>query len=113
MSSQSWDAVEDLLDAAGAAVYDHIYTGGDGVIPGGVIDYRYSGLILLSQNSNNHQQTWGVLGAAISALTDYMLAQKEQGYDPSFVDFMVYDGPNQVATANFGPSTVGGSDRLS
>ena len=108
MSSQSWEAVEDLLDAAGAAVNDHIYTAGDGVIPEGVIEYRSSGLILLSQNSNNHQQTWGVLGAAISALTDYMLAQKEQGYGPSFVDFVVYDGPNQVATASLGPNTVGG-----
>ena len=104
---QSWNGIDDFLDAVGAVIKDQIRTGGDGTVPGGLISYQSPGLLVLSQNANNHQQTWGVLGASIYALSEYMLDQKGQGYSPSFVEFLIYDGPNQVANATFRPRTYG------
>lgn len=104
---QSWNGVDDFLDAVGVAIRVDIRTTGDGDVPGGLITYQSSGLVIISQNANNHQQTWGVLGAGIAALSDYMLAQKEKGYSPSSVEFLIYDGPNQVANATFRPKIYG------
>lgn len=100
---QSWNGVDDFLDAIEAAIRDRIRTTGDKTVQGGKITYQSAGLTMTSQNANNHQQTWGVLGAGISALAEYMLAQKEHGYSPSSVAFLIYDGPNQVANATFRP----------
>lgn len=100
---QSWNGVDDFLDAVGAAIRDQIRTTGDTTVPGGMITYQSPGLVMISQNANNHQQTWGVLGAGISALSEYMHAQKGHGYSPSSVAFLLYDGPNQVANATFKP----------
>lgn len=100
---QSWNGVDDFLDSIGAVVKELIRTRGDIVIPGGMATYQAPGMTMISKNANNHQQTWGVLGAAISALSEYMLAQKGRGYSPSSVAFLIYDGPNQVGSATFGP----------
>lgn len=105
---QSWNMVDDFLDSIGAVIRNEIRTAGDSLIPGGLITYQNAGLLLRSQNANNHQQTWGVLGSGVSALSDYMIDQKNQGYTPSFVTFLLYDGPNQVANATFSPRTLYG-----
>lgn len=44
-------------------------------------------------NTNNHQLTWGVLGAAIDALRDYM-SQAVTGPGESW--FSIFDGQNEV-----------------
>ena len=102
---QSWNEVDDFLDAVGAAIKVQIRTAGDGLIPGGMIQYQNTDLMMISQNANNHQQTFGVLRESITALLEYMRAQKKYGYSPSFVEFNTYDGPNQVANATFRPKT--------
>lgn len=104
---QSWNGVDDFLDAVGAAIKDQIRKKGDTTIRDGMSTYQTPGLMMISQNANNHQQTWGVLGAGISALSEYMRVQKGQGYSPSSVAFLIYDGPNQVGNATFGPKVYG------
>ena len=49
-------------------------------------------------NANNHQTTWGVLGAACSALADFI---SQRGAFSSLT-FQIYDGANQVATGTAG-----------
>ena len=56
-----------------------------------------NGFGLLTWDSNNHQQTWGVLGAALEALEDYM---RGAGYGQ--VLFTIVDGPNQVGEGMLG-----------
>ena len=72
---------------------------GDGVIPGGIFSFSFDGLAWKSVNANNHQQTWGVLGAAINALEDFMVKKKTFGT----VAFEIWDGGNQVARAYLAP----------
>ena len=50
---------------------------------------RHSGLSSL--DANNHQQTYGVVGAAISVLRYYM---ERNGY--CVASFDIFDGENQV-----------------
>lgn len=65
---------------------------GDGVIRSGHYEYDFSGGInFRTWNANNHQQTYGVVGAAISALRDFM-----DKFEYAAVDFEVWDGGNQV-----------------
>ena len=49
--------------------------------------------MLRMANTNNHQLTWGVLGAAIDALGEYM-HQAVTG--PGEGWFSVFDGQNEV-----------------
>lgn len=67
------NAIPSMLTAA----YNEILTGvilhGDSVIPGGMFQKSGTGNAALRiMNSNNHQLTYGVLGAAILALQGYM-----------------------------------------
>lgn len=74
-----------------------IRTRGDGDIVNGV--YRWTnnpdgpqGLQIWASNTNNHQLTYGVLGAALSALNEYMNL-----FGPGLATHLqVYDGVNQV-----------------
>ena len=45
----------------------------------------------MTRNSNNHQQTWGVLGTALEILENYM-----QGAGFGAVRFTIMDGSNEV-----------------
>lgn len=65
---------------------------GDHAIAGGVFRWAgEEGLELRVHNANNHQTTYGVLGAAMSALVDYM---GQNGYAAG--SFKIYDGTNYV-----------------
>ena len=55
-------------------------------------------LTMTVRNANNHQTTWGVLGAACWALKDFVSAR---GAFQTIV-FSIYDGVNQVATGTIG-----------
>ena len=56
-----------VLYDAGTGVSQHLAANSDGLIPG-VMDFEQGGLTLHVQNANNHQLTWGVLGAAVETL---------------------------------------------
>lgn len=83
-----------LLDDAYSNILGHISIWGDGVVHGGYFEWAGAeGLMLRMANSNNHQLTWGVLGAAIDALGDYMhhaVTGPGEGW------FTVFDGPNEI-----------------
>ena len=73
---------------------------GDKVIPTGVFNFAGYGANWYSANANNHQQTWGVLASAITALVDLMHAYGEFGY----AQFQIFDGGNQVGQGSLGPA---------
>ena len=52
---------------------------------------------LYMRNANNHQQTWGVVGAAIGALQDYM---NQNGFGQA--TFNVFDGGTEVGVGKIG-----------
>lgn len=65
--------VESALDTAAGYVAQYVNQIGDAVINEGSVDfYGGNGVFFNSWNVNNHQQTWGVLVAAIAALKDFM-----------------------------------------
>lgn len=76
------DTVPFMLTDAYNAVLRHIADIGDGLIPGGVWSYADFGLRIAFQNVNNHQQTWGVIVAAMSALLDYTYYMKRNSLLP-------------------------------
>lgn len=91
------------LTKAWAQVRDHISAHGDGVIPGGVFEFAAElGFEWYSGNTNNHQQTWGVVKAALSALLGFMAEYGEYGT----ATFAIFDGLNQVGQGSFGPERV-------
>ena len=61
-------------------------------IPRGITGIDERGLALNVVNSNNHQTTWGVLGAALTALEDYMQSMDKWGT----AEFTIFDGTNEV-----------------
>lgn len=72
---------------------------GDGLIPLGVFiqedEKGHSELYLV--NSNNHQQTWGVTGAALLALQSFLENLIAVAGDfVGGVTFTVFDGTNEV-----------------
>ena len=73
----------------------HISQYGDGLVPNGEIDVERNDLNLWTQNWNNHQQTWGVLGAALNALNHYTFTEQIGS-----CTFEVYDGGVQVAVGD-------------
>ena len=101
---QTWSVVQNMLSGAKAQTLSHVRAVGDGVVGGsGLFSYRASGLEVFTSNSNNHQQTWGVLSAALVALADYFTEIQENISGlPGSVTFVVYDGENEVATGGFG-----------
>ena len=82
----------DVLNACCKLITYYIQQNGDGIMPGGYFNWMgISGVALEAMNANNHQTTWGVLGAAINALLGYMEAN---GFRQA--QFDIYDGENQV-----------------
>ena len=70
---------------------------GDQPIPnGGFVASGYD-LVLWTRNANNHQQTYGVLGAALNALNNYMFTEQI-----GTCTFSIYDGENMVGTGGLG-----------
>ncbi|KAA6413311.1 MAG: hypothetical protein FRX48_03055 [Lasallia pustulata] len=85
-------AFREALGMAAIQINAVIRLRGDGVIPSGRYEYDWGGLASFQTwNANNHQQTYGVVGAAISALRDFM-----GKYEYCAVDFEVWDGGIQV-----------------
>lgn len=72
-------------------VREHLHTNSDGPIPNGYFFFNRYGLHLFAMNDNNHQVTWGVMGAAIEALTNFMIIY---GFGP--MRFTITDGLNVV-----------------
>ena len=91
-------SIERALDTAAGYVAQYVNQIGDTVINKGSVEfYGGDGVFFKSWNVNNHQQTWGVLAAAIAALKDYM----SQNYFGR-ASFNIFDGRNEV-----GEGTVG------
>ena len=64
---------------------------GDQPIRTGSLVWGGSPIVVL-WNANNHQLTYGVAGAAIAALRDYMVQEDVSGT----LSFDIWDGDNQV-----------------
>lgn len=77
-------------------VRKHLFTNSDGPIPGGEFFFNEDGLHWFVMNYNNHQITWGVMRAAVEALTNFMVLY---GFGPA--EFMIMDGMNIVARGLF------------
>ena len=90
------DRIWPLLVDAFMRVHARIQEQGDGLLPSnngaGLWQLTRDGIVLSVANANNHQTTWGVFGAAIAALADYM----EQNRVFGTVTFNIFDGSNQV-----------------
>lgn len=98
IASTAGSAVQALLDSAYSAIKMRLDNIGDGPVSSGL--FRIGGgnnMELCTRNAHNHQQTWGVLGAAISALRDYM---SNNGYGEA--SFNVFDGGTEVAAGTIG-----------
>lgn len=81
-----------MIDAAALYLYSYVSKLGDGPLSGGHFGWvGDNGLVLNAWGANNHQTTYGVLGAAIKALSGYFDAH---GYGRA--TFLIYDGQNQV-----------------
>lgn len=73
VASTAGSAVKAVLETAHTAIASRIENIGDGPVASGVFHVGGAeNTELYMRNANNHQQTWGVLGAAIGALQDYM-----------------------------------------
>ena len=85
-----------LLKNAAQDVQTRIAQSGDGLVPNGIymFDWKSGGYDcqFYCANSNNHQQTWGVVNAAIGAVWGYMLEKNNIGT----ATFTIYDGTNEV-----------------
>lgn len=94
------DSLEHLLTACLNIVEHQLETRGDGLLNNGVFDYisDATGLTLQAWNADNHQTTWGVLGAAITAVLDCMATNGFGG-----ASFHIYDGENLVGIGRVGP----------
>lgn len=91
-------AVPALIDETMASVLQHIRLAGDGVMPGGMATWQgYGGAYMKAWNSNNHQTTWGVFGAALGALREF---QNEHGWGAA--DFTIFDGVKEVGQGYIG-----------
>lgn len=92
--------ISDLLDQAITYVQNYISTNQDGLI--GSSGYRRLGgdaITLSAYDANNHQLTWGVLGAALQAVRDFM---SQSGNSFGMVYFAIFDGENQTGEGRIG-----------
>lgn len=82
------NAIQSLLSAAYDEIMAGLDTHGDGLVAGGIFQKLGAGNAMLrTMNSNNHQLTYGVLGAALSALKAYM-----SQYHYGAASFTIHDG---------------------
>ena len=85
------DAVFDLRSDAYDALNRHIENRGDGIVQGGTLVWKsITGISIRTWNTNNHQQTYGVLAAALCAVADYMRSQYFGA-----ITFWIFDGTNE------------------
>ncbi|KAA6406477.1 MAG: hypothetical protein FRX48_09748 [Lasallia pustulata] len=105
-----------LLADAQSAIATHIRDFGDGLITGGFWEWSAGpgGLVLNAMNANNHQTTWGVLGAAVGALMDWIekgaVARGGEvggvgggvGGGPGAAYFEIWDGGIEVGVGQVG-----------
>lgn len=91
-----------MLHGALQLITDTVHIFGDGnmeVHDGGeIFRWLQGGIALTVQNANNHQTTWGVLGAAIFAVGDCMFANLAEWA----VSFRIVDGGNLVGIGTIG-----------
>ncbi|KAA6407892.1 MAG: hypothetical protein FRX48_08243 [Lasallia pustulata] len=73
---------------------------GDGMLPKGTFEADSAGWELYTVNTNNHQQTWGVLGGALFALANWMSSTGNVGA----AHFIIYDGDNEVGQGTLASS---------
>lgn len=72
----------------------------------GAFQYELYNAQVYVANSNNHQMTLGVLGAALSALSDFFTyLQDEIQVTPGRFEFTVVDGDNEVGRGYFDAET--------
>ena len=89
-----------MLQAAAASISTQIQEHGDGEIGG---DWNFEGengalpVRMRAYDAGGNHMTWGVLGAAIGALADYVAGN---GGVAGFLE--VFDGKNQVGAAYLG-----------
>ena len=100
-----------VLSDAYNSVFAHLLTNGDGLVAAGTWSFAQRnvggsaynvGVSLM--NANNHQLTWGVLGAAIWGLGGFMRTRRMFGA----AVFEVWDGTNQVGRGALSVWTGGG-----
>lgn len=120
------DAMHQLLTTGFNSIISHILDYGDGLLNGGYFSWTESNAAAVAAsggteaaagsssggdggvppmnelavhiwNADNHQLTYGVLGAAISALSEYM-----QSYGWGAATFQIWDGPNEVGFGMIG-----------
>lgn len=78
----------------------HIAIHGDGLIFDGQFNWAgAAGLMLKTANANNHQQTWGVLAAALEALLEFM---RQNQMVAGAAIFSIFDGRNLVGLGSIG-----------
>lgn len=89
-STYSGSAIQGIILDSYNVVVEHLHSSGDGLLPNGLFHQidSVTGLDLLCVNTDNHQITWGVLGAALSALEDFM--NEHQIYTAA--RFSIFDG---------------------
>lgn len=95
--------VPDMLVACFTEIMTHIAVFGDGAVTTGVFSWAPRNLAIHVWNANNHQITWGVLGAAVHALQDFMFHTQHWGG----ARFDIYDGQNMVAQGLLGLHPIG------
>lgn len=95
--------VPDMLVACFTEIMTHIVVFGDSVVSNGVFSWTAGNLAIHVWNANNHQITWGVLGAAVHALEDFMFHTQHWGG----ASFDIYDGQNMVARGLLGLHRLG------
>ena len=87
-----------LLRGAYVQAYNEVNQGSDGPLPGGTFTATTGNIVLRVWNANNHQTTWGVLGAAVWAVSSFKTTNNVYGA----VNFNIYDGNNQVGQGTIG-----------
>lgn len=99
-----------LLEDLMTDITEHLALHQDSNIPGGSFEWHgFQNLAFQILNANNHQVTWGVLGAAVTGLRDYFLSSPSapgrlsEGNPVGYaVYFSVKDGENVVGMGSLG-----------
>lgn len=98
----SWVTAQSVLAVAIALVHETIQRGHDGPVATGSFHYGLSDALVYVANTNNHQITLGVLGAALVALSEFFThLQDNLGFAPGRVQFTIVDGENEVGRGYF------------
>lgn len=79
----------------------------DAVVRSGQLSWTAEDLAIHVWNANNHHIPWGVLGAPVHAIEDFMFYRQHWGA----ASFEIFDGVNQVAQGMLGQPTVGSSSQ--